>query len=455
MIKDKFAAIRNALLDRSASRPAVHANADNDLLLPILAAGIGRGGTTLLMLQLGRDPRCLFDRTYAFETLWLSYFVKFAHMLDRTDVAGLDPPGKVTDFNNPSLGILQVPNARAAEDLTIRKEDVFLSLWSSVSQASREHHPGALFYAEKVRVWVPAFVRELMPSYTVYLLRDPRDIVVSQLAFMRKQPAASFGPHASDTARALATSARYIELVENYKQHPRDTCCIVRYEDLVNGPENPLPELQKATGWRPIERLIMDHYERHRSSQSTTESAQRWKRDGLPLEIRTVFETALGGLLGEFGYEFEGIGSPAPPLSLVFEEKGAVKRLSDIYHDHGDFTGCDERGAMLALRGNRFHFDVPLDAEPARRIREIWICLSGGINGHCALSWRGPTEQFSSDRTCRMPYTAGNHVSVLRFPVHEHPAWRGDACGLRLAPFNSEEGLSACCTGYLRWIRAM
>src|SRR5438045_1003360 len=47
-------------------------------LTPILVAGSGRSGTTMLMALLGTDPRVAFDRVYPFENRYLTYLAKFA-----------------------------------------------------------------------------------------------------------------------------------------------------------------------------------------------------------------------------------------------------------------------------------------------------------------------------------------------------------------------------------------
>ena len=52
-------------------------------LTPILVAGSGRSGTTMLMALLGTDPRVAFDRVYPFENRYLTYFAKFAFLSGR------------------------------------------------------------------------------------------------------------------------------------------------------------------------------------------------------------------------------------------------------------------------------------------------------------------------------------------------------------------------------------
>src|SRR5262245_6681528 len=73
-------------------------------LTPILVAGSGRSGTTMLMELLGTDPRVAFDRVYPFENRYLSYFAKFALLSGRLG-KGEEPEGtRSSAFDTDVIG---------------------------------------------------------------------------------------------------------------------------------------------------------------------------------------------------------------------------------------------------------------------------------------------------------------------------------------------------------------
>ena len=52
-----------------------------DSLKPLLIQSMGRSGTTLLMQLIGTSPQILFDRVYPFEVRYLTYLLRWAHIL--------------------------------------------------------------------------------------------------------------------------------------------------------------------------------------------------------------------------------------------------------------------------------------------------------------------------------------------------------------------------------------
>src|SRR3954471_19222365 len=73
-------------------------------LTPILLSGGGRTGSTTIMSLLGSDPTVVFDRHFPYENKYLTYFAKFALLLQRPDLYQFFEPEPLYCFDYLGYG---------------------------------------------------------------------------------------------------------------------------------------------------------------------------------------------------------------------------------------------------------------------------------------------------------------------------------------------------------------
>lgn len=303
-------------------RPAIVGpmSAPSDGLTPVLVAGGGRNGTTLIMQLLGTSPRIAFDRGYPYEHRYLTYLLRLCQVTRRRE----DPTAEwnavvMTNQRTSPVGPLPWKQAmllRADRDLDepfwLR---MFRAAWAEFSVgavASMQDRFGAeaevTHYAEKAPDWVVAEASELMPAKRLYPVRDPRDQFLSIVAFNEKRGVHEFGQLPEDTPetfarRFAAAQRRRLTRLAAVEDGPDDL--IVRYERMVEDPAGEAGRIAAVVGV-PLDaaRVVASRkqFAHHMTSDSARASVARWKHQMAP-EIRQVFADAAGEQMAAFGYE--------------------------------------------------------------------------------------------------------------------------------------------------------
>lgn len=414
-------------------------------VLPLAVAAFGRTGTTILMAWLGTDPRVALGRHYPFEDRYLTWLAKFASLTGRHASPGHTP----TELEAwPHDGFGPPPWAVAGQDDGVRymppPAEWLRALWQAFSSSVRDRTAGtAAYYAEKSPEWVPPVVRHVVPVRTIHLVRDPRDVYLSAVAFVRDTGAIGFGapgPDAVGQARHIA--CRMLSFHENARCDRGPGVLHLRYEDLIGRPGVIAARLRRALDVEvsPALPSLGEHERRHRTSPVDAESIERWRREELPEDVRHCLESQLHELLVENDY----------PRSLSGVRPANV-RWNDCRVCSPD--GTIEMGDPLTVTvtGPDFGLELPLEDRDAAGTREVWACVRGGSGDHCSVYWRSGSAGYSEDRVTHVPFRAGPHWQIIRFPVAEHRAWEGRLTGLRVDIFNGHVTLGA--TGEVRWIR--
>src|SRR5207302_8300261 len=211
-------------------------------LVPLLVAGYGRSGTTALMSLLGTDARVAMGRAYPFEDRYLTYISKLALLLQRNLIQPQPSPEQLYSFEDSVFGGFPwappgpTKNEQNHDERPSARE-WFDPLWTVVVGKARARDARAVFYAEKVPAWVPAFVRRHVSVRTFYLFRDPRDIYLSANAFMRQRQYFGFGrrPGDSDLEHARNLAYEFLLYFENFRaDKERADCMLVQYADLIH-----------------------------------------------------------------------------------------------------------------------------------------------------------------------------------------------------------------------------
>jgi hypothetical protein len=172
------------------------------------------------------------------------------------------------------------------------------------------------YFAEK---WspndLPWIVWSVYPqARELFLIRDPRDIVSSILAWGKKRGQPSFGRERSLSDEEFIRAFRLpLERFAQSWRRRRDVAHLVRYEDLIRRPFETMKEildylqLDSSTVRGIISRGVEEGatFELHRTSSDSTSSVGRW-RDDLEPSLREACEQSFGDVLTQLGYEPSG-----------------------------------------------------------------------------------------------------------------------------------------------------
>lgn len=280
-------------------------------LVPVMVRTFGRTGSTLLMQVLGTNKRVVFERNYPFEHRYLTY----VYQLSR--VAGL-PPAASDEWNNdvmfrgtsPYVGSLPYGGVSLLDREALATETL-ISLWETFSNQMRSASgltpEQSCFYAEKVPHKVAEAANAHLKGRNIFLLRDPRDEMVSIKSFNQKRGFSSFGWLESDTDETYAKKmcANRRQFMQNMIEIPTDHKRInVRYEDLIRQGQEEAARLsdwlgatlnyREATANKAIKK-------RHMTSRNAASSVERWRRE-LSGDVLKIFSNELGDELTDLGY---------------------------------------------------------------------------------------------------------------------------------------------------------
>ncbi len=389
---------------------------DRNLLLPFLVDGAGRAGTTLLMAHLGRDRSCIFNRAYAFESCLLSYTVKIATNLRRTELPTSRSPLSLCLYETDELGAIQMPTEYDETNPIVSPQDLFLSMWQSISQTTSFNNPEAKFYAEKSLTWVNTFVRSLMPVVVLDLYRDPRDVFLSQVKFAQKSNLPNAFTRGDEVDHVLATCLEASQRFSNFEANKSDGMShLIRYEDLVQDWQSVLAPLSRETGWNPSEELDTSFLESHKTSQSPMSSIYRWKNEQISSTLLRAVDMLLPDMLDQFGYErADRTLHHAELIQLGPQHIG----INGPVHLTGASVSkvSPERGATVVAKEDQFEIAIDLDIQ-SYAARELWICLARGRGTFIRVHWRTKGEDYQPDRCVDISYRPGMHFQIIRIPL--------------------------------------
>ena len=280
-------------------------------LTPIMVRTFGRTGSTLLMQILGTSDQMIFEREYPFEHRYLSYCFNLCRMVS-------EPPKPDDDWNNDVL--FQCRSSKVG-GLPYGKTSIvdgnklqgyaFKALWEQFSLSIREElncvYGNQYFYAEKVPSQVADAANVLLEARNIFLLRDPRDEMVSIKSFNEKRGFNSFGWAENDTDETYA-----IKMCRNrrhFMQHMHEAQDThrrinVRYEDLIN---NGQQEVERLSEWAGVDMCFetamgnTDIRSKHMTSKDSASSVERWRNE-LSSDVQAIFSRELGAELTNLGY---------------------------------------------------------------------------------------------------------------------------------------------------------
>lgn len=281
----------------------------------IFIVGVARSGTTLLRLMLDAHPRLAIPP----ETHFIPKVVKAVD-------EGRDPLAEITAHRRwPDFGLDAIELRRRFErHRPLTASDAlreFFGLYASQHGKERWGDKSTNYIRR-----MPMISRVLPEARFVHLIRDGRDVALSQVAV-------HFGPSTVEEAAEKWRS----EIAKARKRGPKLPHYIeLRYEDVIADPEPVLRRICEATDldWdeamlsykdRAGERIaeIVRDFDRpegegvpasvraaHQANVSKplqADRAARWRSE-MGAEDVAAFERVAGGLLDELGYERAGTG---------------------------------------------------------------------------------------------------------------------------------------------------
>jgi hypothetical protein len=175
------------------------------------------------------------------------------------------------------------------------------------------------FFAEKYRPnEVPGLMWELCnDAREIFLVRDPRDMIASSLAYNAKRGIEGLGrDRVEDDLGYVDEVRKHLAALASQWRRRSQRAHLLRYEDLVLRPRETVEDLLSYLGL-DADRGVTDtmvaslseaspERDEHRTVKDPRETIGRW-RDQLPDDVREASEAQLGEALKAFGY------SPAAP----------------------------------------------------------------------------------------------------------------------------------------------
>lgn len=304
-------------------------------LRPLMLTGPGRAGSTIFMQMLAGHREVTAYPPFEDEPRVATYWIDVLRALGRpeswmrqiTPVGSLNGDwwlgrGEPAPRRLRSRPLQEWLAVEGVEDLAAFAQSRIEAVYERI--AAEQERGEARFFAEKVRNDIVSdLMWELYPDVReVVLVRDPRDVLTSILAAIRKRGAQ---PPPDDPLRWVDTdfTGRITGVLESWRRR-RDSTLLVRYEDLMMRPRETLTAVLGYAGLDDgadqVEAMLegagrrLPGMDEHRTSADAASSIGRWRRDLEPALVEAC-ERAVGDALEAWGYAASGAGAPAsgPP----------------------------------------------------------------------------------------------------------------------------------------------
>lgn len=285
-----------------------------DVWTPVILTSTGRTATTVLMNEFARHPAMVVADRYPYETKQIAYYsAAFRTLVADADRERSTHPDTMlapetrhfigsNPYNDPGLFSMARPEKLLQDHYELTVPSACAGMFGDLigkfyaTLAASQGKPTAAIFCEKGDIDEAArrgarlffgTVREIV------LIRDPRDLLCSAMAFW------NFAAEEALTVlrSGLARLARII------RQAGADTL-VIRYEDLLLDPVGSRRALADFIGLeRPIQvaETTGALFQRHGTAGNPAASIGRWKRDLAP-DLTAACDAAFGTFMRDFNY---------------------------------------------------------------------------------------------------------------------------------------------------------
>ena len=295
-------------------------------LQPLMLTTTGRSGSTWLTSLLGQHAQIITYRPYEYEPRVASYWMQILETLSdpMSYLQLLDADVSNRDWwlgnsfplvgSFPDLQTQQYLGRNSIEELAAFSQKRIEQFYEQVA-ATRQYQSELVYFAERCNSrFTKMMMRELYPhAREIFLVRDFRDMLCSIFAYNKKHNVVRFGREqaSSDREYVHQMGNRLRSMLRDW-QKSSDEAHLLRYEDLVQHPEESLTSMLNYLGLASdsltVQRVLRSQPERatilqgrHRTSASATTSIGRWRYD-LDPSLQAVCQEAFGDVLEGFGY---------------------------------------------------------------------------------------------------------------------------------------------------------
>jgi Sulfotransferase family len=280
---------------------------------PITVTSPGRSGSTWLMRMLAEHPDIIVHERFPHEFRICGYWMHFIQVL-----ASPAYPSQVESFefwtNRERLPAFPYYfiGSDQIEKFASMAQDTVESFYREHARGRKSTTPA--FFAEKSTTadHIRRIMWQLYPrTREIFLVRDPRDTLVSVLAFHAKQGLNEFAGQAVETDEQLVGFVRssILSLTQLWKSRSQ-YAALVHYEDLILSPNEHIPAMLDALELDSSPTIVdamvnagnetTADLKAHKTSPDARLSIGRWKRD-LDPRMQKICEEAFDGLLEELG----------------------------------------------------------------------------------------------------------------------------------------------------------
>ena len=296
---------------------------------PITVTSPGRSGSTLLMRMLAEHPDIIVHERFPYEQRVCSYWMHFIQVLATpVDTSQAESFEFWTDRKRliPFPYFILDPIFAGSVGPTVDRwygsdqvEEFARVAQATVESFYREHARGRkratpAFFAEKFAPadHIRSIMRQLYPqTREIFLVRDPRDTLVSVRAFENKRGRGEFAGQLVETDEQLVGLIRssMLDLTRLWKSRSQYGT-LVRYEDLIRSPTKQIRAMLDALELDSSANIVAAmvkagneataNVNAHKTSPDAASSIGRWKRDLEP-RLQQMCEEGFDGLLDELG----------------------------------------------------------------------------------------------------------------------------------------------------------
>lgn len=292
------------------------------MIKPILLRTQARSGSTYLMQLLSNFPNIVITKVHPYEIRIAQYYAACYETLSGTaDHEHSSRP----NFFHRDKGVKWIGtnpfnnNGKMRHQAWIQNEynpslkKFFIQTIEDYyrQEATQQKKQNPLFFCEKSFYinrgpdWQNANVMNVLRQDLVnlFLVRDPLDILVSQIAFFGKDQQFS----EKSMKQVVINLAKHMnQMVADYRKNPS---YIIYYENLINNPGETLFKLSQTLQLdydiEFLEKIIKDVSDntekKHITSKSSLDSIKRWEKE-LPIEIILFAQKEMKEYIDTFHY---------------------------------------------------------------------------------------------------------------------------------------------------------